>query len=57
MAATDEYDQLASFSNYGVQTVHIAAPGVSILSTLPGNSFGSLSGTSMACPYEMLSFF
>jgi subtilisin family serine protease len=36
VAATDENDNLASFSNYGVITVDIAAPGVAILSTLPG---------------------
>ena len=35
VAATDQSDTLASFSNYGVTSVDIAAPGVSILSTLP----------------------
>ncbi|MGE5175287.1 MAG: S8 family serine peptidase [Hyphomicrobiales bacterium] len=51
VAATDNNDNLASFSNYGATTVDIAAPGVSILSTLPGNSYGLLSGTSMATPH------
>lgn len=51
VAASDEDDQLASFSNYGVATVDIAAPGVGILSTIPGNQYGFLSGTSMATPY------
>lgn len=51
VAAIDRNDELASFSNYGKKTVHIAAPGVSILSTLPNNSYGSLSGTSMASPH------
>jgi len=51
VAATDYNDQLASFSNYGVNTVDLAAPGVSIYSTKPGNSYGSLSGTSMATPH------
>ena len=36
VAATDHNDNLASFSNYGSNSVHVAAPGVNILSTLPG---------------------
>ncbi len=51
VAATNDYDYLASFSNYGKSTVHIASPGVSIYSTLAGNSMGYLSGTSMAAPF------
>ncbi|WP_199756784.1 S8 family serine peptidase [Tautonia sociabilis] len=51
VAATDRLDQLASWSNYGLQRVDLAAPGVSILSTLPGNRYGNLSGTSMASPH------
>jgi len=43
--------ELSGFSNYGAHTVHIAAPGESILSTLPGDSYGYLSGTSMAAPH------
>ncbi|MBX3301176.1 MAG: S8 family serine peptidase [Nitrospira sp.] len=35
VAATDENDQLASFSNFGSSTVHVAAPGVRINSTKP----------------------
>jgi subtilisin family serine protease len=50
VAATDSSDQLADFSNFGASTVHIAAPGVEILSTVPGSSYGFLSGTSMATP-------
>lgn len=38
-------------SNYGKTTVDIAAPGKEILSTVPGNSYGVLSGTSMATPH------
>ncbi|MBN1465789.1 S8 family serine peptidase [candidate division KSB1 bacterium] len=38
-------------SNYGKTTVDIAAPGKNILSTVPGNSYASLSGTSMAAPH------
>jgi subtilisin family serine protease len=51
VAATDHNDNLASFSNYGATTVDIAAPGVNILSTTPGNSYELLSGTSMATPH------
>lgn len=49
-ASTDE-DKLAGFSNYGAQTVDIAAPGESIYSTTPNNRYASLSGTSMATPH------
>ena len=42
---------LSSFSNYGATTVDIAAPGSSILSTLPGGRYGTYSGTSMAAPH------
>ncbi len=51
VAATDHNDELASFSNYGLTSVDLGAPGVNILSTLPGNSYGELSGTSMATPH------
>lgn len=40
----------ASYSNYG-DWVDIAAPGTSIYSTLPSGKYGSMSGTSMACPH------
>ena len=50
VAATDADDQLAPFSNYGFASVDIAAPGVGIYSTLPGNEYGLMSGTSMAAP-------
>ncbi|WP_017294026.1 S8 family serine peptidase [Geminocystis herdmanii] len=51
VAATDHNDQLASFSNYGATTVDLAAPGVNIYSTFPNNTYGSISGTSMASPH------
>ena len=51
VAALNRNDNLASFSNYGTTTVDVGAPGVSIYSTLPGNSYGSFSGTSMAAPH------
>jgi subtilisin family serine protease len=51
VAALDRNDSLTSFSNYGVKTVHIAAPGKDILSTWLDGSFREASGTSMATPY------
>jgi len=51
VAATDRNDLLASFSNWGAVSVDLAAPGVDILSTLPGNQYGLNSGTSMATPH------
>jgi subtilisin family serine protease len=50
VAATVDDKALASFSNYGAKTVHVAAPGVGILSTTPQNKFSKMSGTSMAAP-------
>ena len=51
VAATDINDNRASFSNYGALTVDLGAPGASILSTIPGNRYGYMSGTSMATPH------
>jgi subtilisin family serine protease len=51
VAATDNTDGLAAFSNYGATTVHLGAPGVDILSCQPGNLYQYLSGTSMATPH------
>jgi subtilisin family serine protease len=51
VAATDHKDGLASFSNYGRRSVHVASPGVDILSTVPGAKYEYLSGTSMAAPF------
>jgi subtilisin family serine protease len=51
VAATDNNDQLASFSNYGPTLVHLGAPGVNILSTTRGNTYEYFSGTSMAAPH------
>ena len=41
---------LGKDSNYGANSVDIAAPGSYILSTVPGNAYGFMSGTSMAAP-------
>ena len=51
VAATDHDDELAGFSSYGATTVDLAAPGVDILSTIPGGGYGLSSGTSMATPH------
>jgi len=51
IAATTDYDYKASFSNYGKGTVHLGSPGVYILSTVPNDAFGTMSGTSMAAPF------
>ncbi|MFO0926869.1 MAG: S8 family peptidase [Gemmataceae bacterium] len=51
VAATDRYDRLAGYSAYGDKSVHLAAPGSDIYSTLPGGKFGMNSGTSMATPF------
>jgi len=51
VAATDNKDQIATFSNYGYKTVHVAAPGVKIYSTVMGGGYDTYSGTSMATPH------
>lgn len=51
VGASTDFDYLASFSNYGATSVNLAAPGVYVVSTYPGNYFGYMSGTSMATPY------
>lgn len=51
VASVDSGGSLSSFSNYGHDSVSLAAPGGSIFSTYPGNTYGSLSGTSMSTPY------
>ncbi|MFP6619757.1 MAG: S8 family serine peptidase, partial [Pirellulaceae bacterium] len=52
VGASGQFDELGRFSNYGVATVDLVAPGVGIVSTLPESmgSYGALSGTSMATP-------
>ena len=51
VAASNSGDNLASFSNFGPGTVHVAAPGTGILSTLPENRYSQLSGTSMSTAF------
>lgn len=51
VAALDRRDDLATFSNFGNTTVNVGAPGVDVLSTVPGGGYGFLDGTSMATPH------
>ena len=51
VAALDRSDELASFSNFGVKTVHVAAPGKDIVSTWLNDDYRGASGTSMATPH------
>lgn len=58
VGASDSSDSKASFSNYGRHSVHVAAPGDGIFSTMSGTNhfgfttgYGTLSGTSMAAPH------
>src|SRR5690606_1467341 len=49
--ATDQDDDKAGCSHFGLASVGLGAPGVGILSTTPGGSFDSFNGTSMASPH------
>lgn len=51
VAATFGTAEIASFSNYGVDMVDVAAPGVTINSAVPGNEYLEVSGTSQAAPF------
>src|SRR5207245_2542176 len=51
VAATDNTDSLAFFSNFGPNTVHLGAPGVDVLSTTIGGTYSVFSGTSVATPH------
>lgn len=53
VGAVDNTNKMASFSNKAGTTPldYVVAPGVNVYSTTPGNTYGSLSGTSMATPH------
>lgn len=52
VAASDNRDELGAFSNFGKTSVHLAAPGVQICSTVNNaNLYGYKNGTSMAAPF------
>lgn len=51
VAASEQNDKLASYSNYGAVSVDIAAPGTGILSTSFYSDYSYMSGTSMAAPH------
>ena len=50
VSALNSNGSKANYSNYG-DFVDLAAPGTGIYSTLPGGTYGNMSGTSMACPH------
>lgn len=51
VAAVDRDRKLMSLSNFGLHTVDVAAPGKNIYSTLPGGTYGYMSGTSQATAF------
>lgn len=51
VAASGDDDEFGVFSNGGRDSVDLAAPGVDVLSTVPGNQYQLLSGTSMSAPH------
>jgi subtilisin family serine protease len=51
VASTTQARVRSGFSNFGLNKIDVAAPGSSILSTLPGGGYGNMSGTSMASPH------
>jgi subtilisin family serine protease len=50
IASTTDWDARSSFSNYGTADVWIASPGENVISTYPGGTYGSESGTSFSAP-------
>jgi subtilisin family serine protease len=51
VAASNRQDQLAVFSNFGLSSVDIAAPGSAVWSSIPGSGYDEYGGTSMAAPH------
>jgi subtilisin family serine protease len=50
IASTTDWDTRSSFSNYGATDAWIAAPGEYVISTYPGGTYASASGTSFSSP-------
>jgi len=50
VASSTQRGRLSYFSNYGLTNVDLAAPGSNIYSTVPGNKYANMSGTSMSSP-------
>ena len=51
VAAHDKFGLLSGYSNWGRETIDIAAPGDDIWSTFPGNRYTTMHGSSMAVPH------
>ncbi|MBL7545904.1 MAG: S8 family serine peptidase [Bdellovibrionaceae bacterium] len=51
VTALDPSKEVLASSNFGIETVDLAAPGQNIISTLPGNSYGFMTGTSQATAF------
>src|SRR5437588_1014009 len=51
IASTTDWDTRSSFSNYGPADVWLAAPGEYVVSTYPGGTYASESGTSFSSPF------
>lgn len=51
VSSINQFDDLSYFSNYGNDSVDVAAPGEYIYSTVAGNGYSVYSGTSMATPF------
>lgn len=51
IASTSDTDARSSWSNYGTPDVWIGAPGENVVTTYPGGTYASASGTSFSCPF------
>lgn len=51
VTSVDQSNELASFANFGVNSVDITAPGVNIISTVPNNDYAYNSGASTSVPF------
>jgi subtilisin family serine protease len=48
---TNSFDGLHTNAGYGDTTIDLGSPGVNVLSTVPGNTYSTMTGTSMATPH------